>query len=515
MTGTQIDEAAVTIDRPPALEDTALFGHPRGLGLLFIVEMWERFSYYGMRGLLVLYLVNHLGWPDANAANLYGTYTALAYLTPLAGGYLADRLIGTRRSLVIGGIVIALGHFALAVENMVFFYLGLGLVAIGTGFFKPNVSTMVGQIYAPGDQRRDSGFTIFYMGINLGAFLAGIVCGWLYQEFGPSYGFGAAGVGMVLGLAVYLIYRDRYLPGIGLRTQPNPTGSTGAVKEVEANPTNPMHGVLGALLGVIVALAASGGAWRGLDTFSAWLTGNSGWLSLFFGAMVGAALGISILGSHGEERKRVIALFIVCFFVVFFWMAFEQAGSSMNLFADRNTDRVVRGFTIPTAWFQSVNAGFIILFAPLFAVLWAWLRPRGWEPSTALKMVGGLFLCGIGFLILAAGGRLADTGALVSPMWLVLAYLFQTWGELSLSPVGLSYVTKVAPLRFASLLMGVWFLANAFANKLAGSLAAYSASLTSLGEFVMIPVYTSVGAALLLLLLVPVLKRLTASVPGA
>ncbi|MFN2398388.1 MAG: peptide MFS transporter [Gemmatimonadaceae bacterium] len=491
-----VNEIATTTDRPPELDDRALFGHPRGLGLLFIVEMWERFSYYGMRGLLVLYLVNQLSWTDGRAAGLYGTYTGLVFLTPLLGGYLADRFIGTRRSLVIGGIVIALGHFALVFETMPTFYLGLALVIIGTGFFKPNVSTMVGQIYREGDPRRDSGFTIFYMGINSGAFLAGIVCGWLAQRFGWGYGFGAAGVGMLLGLAIYLWGRDKYLPGIGLSQQAERAARATAVtgSAVTAG-VNPGHALMGALLGVVIALL-----------------GGGNWMGYLYGVTIGAALGLSVLGSKGEERKRVIALFIVVFFVIFFWMAFEQAGSSMNLFADRHTDRTIGSFEIPTPWFQSVNAGFIILFAPVFAGLWVGLGRRGKEPSTALKMAIGLFLLGVGFLFMVAAGNLADGGAKVSAMWLTMAYMFHTFGELCLSPVGLSYVTKVAPIRFASLLMGVWFLANSAANKLGGVLAAMTERIPSQATFYTIFVATSIGAALLMLVLVPLLKRLTTSV---
>jgi POT family proton-dependent oligopeptide transporter len=511
---TATSAAATTLDRPPGLDDRAFFGHPRGLALLFIVEMWERFSYYGMRGLLVLYLINRVGWTDGDANRLYGTYTSLVYLTPLIGGYLADRLIGTRRSLVIGGLVIALGHFSLVFENPVNFYLGLALVIIGTGFFKPNVSTMVGQIYREGDPRRDSGFTIFYMGINLGAFLAGIVCGSLAQRLGWSYGFGAAGVGMLAGLIIYMIFRDKYLPGIGVmrpQDRANAPAAAAAKEAVEDSKVNPAHAIAGAAVGAIIAF----------------LAGNT-IMGYLFGIIIGAALGITLLGTHGEERKRVIALFIVAFFVVFFWMAFEQAGSSMNIFADRYTDRMVGSFRIPAPWFQSVNAGFILLLAPLFAALWAGLGRRNREPSTALKMAVGLFLLGLGFLFLVVGAHGADACVarvgeeaarsqcnVVSPMWLVLAYLLHTCGELCLSPVGLSYVTKVAPVKFASLLMGVWFLANSAANFVAGQLAAMTDTITKLSTFFSIPVYTSIGAGVLMLLMVPVLKRLTRTVPSA
>jgi len=487
---------------------------------LFVTEMWERFSYYGMRAILVLYLVNALKWDTAHAANLYGTYTMLVYLTPVVGGYLADRFIGTRRSLVIGSIVIALGHFTLAFPGMTAFYLGLALIILGTGFFKSNVSTMVGQIYREGDARRDAGFTIFYMGINVGGFLGPLVCGGLAQSsrLGWHYGFAAAGVGMLLGLILYLWGRERYLPGIGIgasRTDPATRESSAA--EVTSDPgSKPTRdAAAGAVAGAILG----------------WLLGSGNLVSVMMGLVIGAALGVSLLGSRGEERKRVIALFIVVFFVIFFWAAYEQAGSSMNLFADKNTNLHAGSFLIPSSWFQSVNSGEILIFAPVFAALWVGLGRRGREPSTALKMVLGLALLATGFIFMVIGGARADTGVLVSPWWLVAAYTFHTFGELCLSPVGLSYVTKIAPVRFASLLMGVWFLANAAADKIAGALAAFtptpgevpkastgglagfiqSVSTTNHG-FYMIFVVAGFGAAAVMLMFVPLLKRLTSSV---
>ncbi len=514
-----VDVATTATDRPPVLDDRSLMGHPRGLGLLFVTEMWERFSYYGMRAILVLYLVNALKWDTARAANLYGTYTMLVYLTPLIGGYLADRIIGTRRSLVIGGVIIALGHFTLAFPGMSTFYVGLGLIIIGTGFFKSNVSTMVGQIYPPGDARRDAGFTVFYMGVNLGAFLGPLVCGFLAQNprFGWHWGFAAAGVGMILGLIVYLRGRDKYLPGIGIGTAKQRAANAGAeagMMAPEVPESTMLHGATGGVVGAVLG----------------WVLGG-GLLGVTMGLVIGAALGISVLGTHGEERKRVIALFIVVFFVIFFWAAYEQTGSSMNLFADKNTNLNVGSVAVPSSWFQSVNPLAILIFAPLFAGTWTRLGVTGREPSTPLKMVLGLALLATGFLFMVIGGGRADTGVLVSPFWLVAAYLFHTWGELCLSPVGLSYVTKVAPVRFASLLMGVWFLANAAANKIAGSLAAYtptpgeappaaaggiggflqSVSATNHGFYMIFVVAGFVGAGLMLLF-VPLLNRLTSSV---
>jgi len=351
--------------------------------------------------------------------------------------------------LVVGGIVIALGHFSLAFQAMPMFYLGLGLIIVGTGFFKPNVSTMVGQLYRPGDSRRDSGFTIFYMGINLGAALAPLVCGWLAQEVGWHYGFAAAGVGMVVGLITYLWGVDRYLPGIGVPVRRDVNNAAAVASElVTADHHVPLiPSVTGAALGALLAALSHGG-----------------WIGSFFGITVGTMLGITFGGTRGEERKRVIAIFIVILFVIFFWMAGEQTGSSMSLFADKHTRRQLGGWTVPTSFFQAVNPIFILLLAPIFAWMWTRLGVLGRSSSTALKMVFGLVLLGCGFVVLVLGAHYADAGMQVSPWWLIGAYFLHTCGELCLSPVGLSYVTKVAPIRFASLLMGGWFLGNAAAN---------------------------------------------------
>jgi POT family proton-dependent oligopeptide transporter len=483
------------VARSEVFADRSLFGHPKGLGLLFLTEMWERFSYYGMRALLVLYLVNAQHWTAARAATLYGNYTMLVFLTPLIGGYLADRIIGTRRSLVIGGIIISAGHFTLALQGETAFYVGLGLIIVGTGFFKSNVSTQVGQIYADGDTRRDAGFTIFYMGINTGAFLGPIICGYLADSpsWGWHYGFAAAGVGMVLGLITYVWGREKYLPGIGL-----PSFSTvDSIVDQGIPVANPMHGIGGAALGCFMGFL------------------GGGYLGLAMGGVIGGALGIAILGTHGEERRRVFAIFIVAFFVVFFWAAYEQAGSSMNLFADRNTDLTLGGLVskpIPASWFQSVNPAYILIFSPVFAWIWMTLGKHKMEPSTAMKMVIGLFLLGTGFVFMIFGARGADQGLRVSWVWLCSAYLCHTLGELCLSPIGLSYVTKVSPVRFASLMMGVWFLANAAANKLGGTIAAMVEKIPTLTQFYTIFVVSSFGAAFAMLLCVPLLKRLTSSV---
>ena len=420
---------------------TEFLGQPRGLVLLFFVEMWERFSYYGMKALLILYLVDARNWPVSRAADLYGNYTALAYMAPLLGGYVADRVLGARRSLVWGGIIIAFGHFTLALETSTTFYLGLGLVILGTGLFKPNVSTMVGELYSHGDKRRDAGFTIFFMGISVGAFLAPLACGYLGQKIGWRYGFGAAGVGMVLGLALYLWGRSRYLPDIGDRTL--------KVRSEKKNASS-----------------------------------------------VTAA-----------ERRRIFAVLLVVLLTVPFWACYEQFGSSLSLFADRHIARTLGDFEIPASWFQSINPVVILLFAPVLAFLWQWLERRNREPSAPKKMVAGYVLLAAGFGFATLAGFLSETRLLVSPVWFLATDLFRSWGELLVSPVGLSYITKVAPARYRSRLMAAWFLAEGLGNKLAGSIAAYSDVIRA-GHFYAMFVLIAIVSTVALLTVLPLLGRL-------
>jgi POT family proton-dependent oligopeptide transporter len=385
---------------------------PPGLFLLFGVEMWERFSYYGMRAFLVLFLVSTaggFGWSKQEASNLYGWYIGLVYLTPLLGGYLADRFLGTHRCIIIGSIVIASGHFCLAVPSRPTFFLGLALIILGTGFFKSNISTMVGQLYQPGDRRRDPAFTIFYMGINTGAAVGPIICGYLAESkgFGWHWGFGAAGVGMVAGLITYLVFKKRYLPGIG-------DVPAGRVAERAGHVQQPL----------------SSDDWRG-----------------------------------------IAAIAILAFFNIFFWVAFEQAGSSMNFFAKERTELQFLGIDFLAPYFQSVNPVAIVVLAPVFAWMWGRLAARGREPSTPVKFATGLFLMSASFAIMVVAARLSDAGVRVSPLWLIATYVLQTCGELCLSPVGLSMVTKLAPARFASLMMGIWFLAFFVSDRCSGILA--------------------------------------------
>ena len=416
----------------PAVTRETWLGHPKGLYLLFATEMWERFSYYGMRALLVLSLVAGVeaanpgfGWTQSEALKLYGLFTGFVYFTPLIGGWLADNYLGQRKSVIIGGLIMAAGQFTLASAipgNLQLFYVGLVLLVIGNGFFKPNISTMVGDMYEEGDARRDGAFTIFYMGINAGAFLAPLVCSTLGEDptWGWKAGYAAAGVGMILSVIIQLAFANRYLADIG---------------KVPA-----AHR----------ALAMSGGRKEPLTP---------------------------------DELDRLRVIFMLFVFVVLFWAAFEQAGGLMNLYASEKTDRMVGAFEVPAGWFQSLNPLFIVTLAPIFSAVWSRLGAKGRNPATPRKMVLGLVLTGIGFLFMVFAALESEGGAKASMMWLVLAYLFHTMGELCISPVGLSMVTKLAPLRLASLMMGVWFMINFVANWLAGIIGSYAETLGELAIF--------------------------------
>ena len=430
-------------------------GHPGGLPTLFFTEMWERFSYYGMRAFLILYMVapaaaGGLGMSDKDAASIYGTYTGSAWLAAIFGGVVADRFLGQYRSVLVGGAIIALGHFTLAFEALPFFYTGLGLIVIGTGLLKPNVSTLVGSLYEPGDSRRDAGFSIFYMGINLGAFIGPLIAGYLAQKVNWHVGFACAGIGMLAGLVQYVLGKKRLQPALDrLAAQPR------AGAEAAPNPRT----------------------------------------SAFTQA----------------ERKRMGAVVILFVFASLFWGAYEQAGSTLNLFADRYTRLSVFGFSFPSSWFQSVQPIFVILLAPLFAWLWTRLGPR--EPSSPAKFAWGLLFMGLAFLVLvpAAGIAQSGTGVRVSPWWLVVSYFISELGELCLSPVGLSVVTKLAPVRVVGLMMGVWFLSNALGNKIAGSAAGFF-STTPLPTLFGVVAGVIFAAAVLMFLLVRPVRGLMGGV---
>ncbi|MGV6859154.1 MAG: peptide MFS transporter [bacterium] len=472
------------------------FSQPRGLYVLFLTEMWERFSYYGMRALLVLYLVDAVALPRVDALEIYATYTALVYLTPILGGYIADRWLGRERAVLVGGVVMALGHFAMAFESMLF--LALGLLVAGNGFFKPNISTLVGTLYKQGDTRRDSGFTLFYMGINLGAFLAPLVCGTLGEKFGWHWGFASAGVGMVVGVGVFAWGRKHFIPAIPTQTSDAKAGpDVWSVLAVSAVTVATVYAIV--TFWQPLALL-----WNGLSPLQA---------GAFLGGAVALMAGLSRqFGGKGrpalslEEKHRIAAIFILGLFVVFFWMGFEQAGGTMNLFARDYTDRNLFGWEMPASYFQSLNPLLILIMAPVFSVAFMMLDRSPYALSTPTKMACGMIILGLGFAVLAFAQERADVVGKVSPFWLVVVYWLHTVGELFLSPVGLAMVTRLAPLQLGSLLMGLWFTGIALANYLAGTLESILQSWD-------IPLYwflvgSSVGAGLLLLLFTPLIKYL-------
>jgi len=456
---------------PPA-EPKTWFGHPRGLFFLFLTEMWERFSYYGMRSLLVLYMVDHLlvrpdvgqrvlgftavkgfieslPWvhalgplgPQPLSSQIYGLYTAFVYLTPFFGGMLADRVIGQRRTVILGAILMAIGHFLMASEHL--FFLALMFLIAGNGAFKPNISTQVGLLYPPGDSRRDGAFTIFYMGINLGAFFSPLVCGTLGQKVGWHWGFGAAGVGMVAGLIIYLA-GQKYLAADQLAQR----RAAEQVAKVEEKFTR-------------------------------------------------------------DEALRVLALVVICALNIVFWGVYEQQGNTLQLFADRNTNWNFLGFEVPSTWFQAFNPAMIFIFAPLLNVFWQWQAKRKLEPSSVVKMGMGCLMLGLGFIVMILASRGMTETTRISVLWLAGATFVFTIGELYLSPVGLSFVTKISPMRMVSMLMGVWFLANFFGNYLTGYLGTFYERMPHDRFFMMLTVM-GVVTGLLLLALSPPLQRITA-----
>jgi POT family proton-dependent oligopeptide transporter len=448
-------------------QDTAgFFGHPKGLTTLFFTELWERFSYYGMRAILVLYMVappesGGLGFDTVRATSLYGSYTMFVYLTNLPGGLIADRILGARLAVLLGGIIIACGHFTMVFSSLPFFYTGLTLIAIGTGLLKPNISAMVGSLYGENDPRRESGFSIFYFGINLGAVLAPLVCGFLAESqtfknflssmgFNPvsswHWGFAAAGVGMTIGLIVFLIHRQR-LAHVG--------GLTRKRKDApDFVPNQPLT---------------------------------------------------------KDEWKRVGAIFIFFLFTILFWAAYEQKGASLNLFAKTLIDRQVGGREFPASWMQSLTATFVLILAPLFAMFWIRLGKR--QPSSPIKFTFGLLFIGLGYLLMVPAAMLTAYGK-ISPLWLVGLYFLEVVGEMFLSPVGLSTVTKLAPAKLLGIMMGVWFLAAALGNKLAGYLGGFfdpnnSGTLVKLYGGIAVGLLISAG---ILALLTPKIKKLMGKV---
>lgn len=437
--------------------------HPRGLYTLFFTEMWERLSYYGMRALLILFMVapaakGGLGLDDKVAAAIYGLYAAGVYLSALPGGWIADRLLGAQRAIWAGGILITLGHFTIAAPWRETFFLGLLFIVVGTGLLKPNISALVGQLYPEGGARRDAGFTIFYMGINLGAFIGPLVCGWLGKHINWHYGFVAAGVGMILGLAQFGLTR-RHLGEAGRE----PAHRSGATKRDWL-----LVGGVTAAGTLIVALTMTGVIIINPLVLARGAAFVIAGLALLYFVWVFLAGGLD-----ATETKRVVVIAILFLASALFWSGYEQAGSSLNLFADRYTDLVIHSlqFEIPAPWFQAVPALFVIVFAPVVAMVWVALARRGVTPSLPAKFAFGLMLLAVGFAVVAVGSKRALGGGPVWPAWLVATYLFHVLGELLISPVGLSAVTKLAPARLVGQMMGVWFLAVSLGNLLAGLFA--------------------------------------------
>ncbi|MFN3595950.1 MAG: peptide MFS transporter [Rubricoccaceae bacterium] len=491
---------------PPAAAsayDRRFFGHPAGLANLFFTELFERFSYYGMRALLVLFMTaavteGGLGYTTATAALIYGLYTSLVYLVNLPGGWIADRLLGQRRSVLIGGTVIAAGHFTMAIPGTAFFFAGLGLIVVGTGLLKPNISVMVGQLYAPTDARRDAGFTIFYMGINIGAFIAPLVCGYLGEQVDWHLGFAAAGVGMALGLVVYVL-TGRTLGEAGRLA---PEAEAERPSALRAFGTG-MAG-FGAVVALLAVLVASGA-----------LVLTEGLVQTGYTVLLLAI----VLGLFGwlftrrywtdAERRQLYVIGVLFIGAALFWAAFEQAGSSLNLFAEGSTARALGAFTVPASFFQSLNPLFIMAFAPVVAAVWVALARRGMDPSSPAKFALGLLLLGLGFVVMIGAAALAARGQQVSPMWLVATYLLHTLGELTLSPVGLSAMTRLAPARVTSLMMGVWFLAASVGNFVAGFIATFYDTVP-LPTFFGIVAAIAIGGAVVLALFVRPMREMMA-----
>jgi len=492
------------------MSERAFFGHPAGLSTLFFTELWERFSFYGMRGLLILYMTaplaaGGLAWDTAQAGAIYGMYAGCVYLACLPGGWIADRFIGPRRATRWGGWLIFAGHVCLALPTARTFFLGLILIVLGTGLLKPNISTMVGQLYVGDEARRDAGYSIYYMGINLGAFFAPLVCGWLAlsEEFrgwlgglglAPDaawhIGFGAAAVGMALGL-VQFVRGSRRLGSAGLAAgQPADAPALRRLRQ----------GLIACGLLSVVLVACVQAGWLGIGDLS-------DGFALVLVAVTAAFFVTMLRADHWQalERQRLLMILVLFVGAAVFWSLFEQGGSTLNLFADRATDRVIAGYEIPATWFHAINPLLIIALAPLFALLWVRLGPR--NPGSIPKFVLGLVLVAAGFGVLIVAARLAAQGIKVSPWWLVTTYVLHTLGELCLSPVGLAAMSRLAPARIASLTMGVWFLAAAVGNYLGGRVASLYDSF-SLPQLFAVVTAAAVGAALVLAGAIPWGRRL-------
>ncbi len=521
-----------------------LFGHPVGLYVCFATELWERFSFYGMKYLLLLYLTKYHLFSDAMGLDVLGAYAGLVYALPVIGGALADRYLGFRKAVVFGGILLSLGHILMAVEGhqavsyaagavlqqalsladgttlaagtvlteaitvrdtaaLNVFYFALALIVVGVGFLKPNISTIVGQLYAKDDPRRDSGFTIFYMGINIGSFTATLLCGWLGETYGWGYGFGAAGVGMIVGLITF-IYGQKFLHGVAEPSDPD------LLKQKTLGPINKEWSIY------ILSILTLSIVW--------WIVQREPVVHLLQLSMLAVAgLGLiaySFYKTSREDFHRMLVLMVLIGSTIVFWALFEQSASSMTLFADRVMDRTIGNTELRASQFGSLNAGFIMLLAPVFAVAWVWLAKRGLEPSTPVKFALGIIQAGLGFGALVLGAQFPDASGKVAMIWLVLAYLLHTMGELSLSPVGLSAVTKLAVPKVVGAAMGTWFLATALSETLATRMSKWAAIDTESGEVADVAtalasyvdlftflMWFGIGAGIFMLVISPILRR--------
>ena len=469
-------------------------GHPRGLTTLFFTEMWERFSYYGMRALLILFMTTPIaqggfGYDTAKASGIYGAYVGSVYLMSIPGGWIADNVFGTRRAVFIGGVIIALGHFSMAFPTQWSFFLGLILIVFGTGLLKPNVSAIVGDLYGPEDQRRDAGFSIFYMGINLGAFLAPLICGYIGERVNWHYGFGLAGIFMSLGLVQYVL-TQKTIAHVG-----HPPNLTSQQKI--------RNGIVGAIFMAAIAFVVIFLYFIGPEV----IRENKAYVML--GGLLLLLAWLFGWYLKPEEKKPVAAIVLLFCFAVVFWAVFEQAGSSFNLFARDFTNRQAFGTEFPASWYQSANSMFLIALAPAFA--WLWIKLGSKQPSSPAKFSIALLFVGIGVIILAIASISMGAEGKAGPWWVMGVYLCHTIGELCLSPVGLSTTTKLAPARLSGLMMGVWFLSISFGNFFAGEVAGSFSKEALVGLFSK----TAAGpiiASVILLALTPVIRRLMGKV---
>jgi POT family proton-dependent oligopeptide transporter len=509
-----VDHTGASPEQPS--DTSGIGGHPRGLSTLFFTEMWERFSYYGIRPLLVLYMSAALmdggfGFDGGQASAIVGIYAASVYLASLPGGWVADRLLGLRRAILYGAICISAGHISIGLSafagGKLTFFLGLILIVCGTGLLKPNISAIVGDLYPEGGARRDAGFSIFYMGINLGSFLGQIVTGYLGEKVGWHWGFGAAGVGMLIGCFVFATRARKTLGNLGMHPtrDPNP-----AVQSRKENQVKLVLGVGAGLLALVIVLAATG-----VININPQVVGEYmayvllGVAVLFFGYIFAAG------GLNGDEKKRVLVIAVLFIFATLFWSAFEQAPTSLNLFARDFTERHIFGWEIPATWFQSVNSLFIILLAPVFAGLWTWFGSRKRDISSPGKFSLGLLFAGMGFLLMVPAAYIVGSGGgnivKVSALWLCGSYFFQTIGELCLSPVGLSSMTKLSPRRYVGQMMGIWFLASSIGNLIGGLLGRF-VDPNKLEQMPSLFTYTTgalfVSAVVLALLAIPIRRML-------